>query len=99
VVLRVRSFLVDLSALPEGTRVVVFCHDALVLSFRYICEGLTEAEVLDIGSRTPVKNVSITRLGRGADGGWVLESFNDVAHLESDPAPVTQHAGDVDAQA
>jgi broad specificity phosphatase PhoE len=99
VVLRVRSFLVDLAALPEGTRVVVFCHDALVLTFRYICEGLTEAEVLEIGSATPVKNVSITRLSRTADAGWRLDAFNDVTHLESDPAPVTQHPGDIDAEA
>jgi broad specificity phosphatase PhoE len=98
VVLRVRSFLTDLASLPEGTRVVVFCHDALVLTFRYICEGLTEAEVLDIGAATPVKNVSITRLQRGSDG-WVLKTFNDVSHLEQSEAPVTQHPGDVDAEA
>ncbi len=99
VVLRVRSFLVDLSALPAATRVVIFCHDALVLTFRYVCEGLTEAEVLEIGSETPVKNVSITRLNRSAEGGWLLTSFNDVGHLESSPAPVTQHAGDIDDEA
>ena len=99
VVLRVRSFLTELSALPDGTRVVLFCHDALVLTFRYVCEGLTEAEVLDIGSTEPVKNVSITRLDRDADGAWRLRAYNDVAHLEQSDAPVTQHAGDVDGGA
>lgn len=98
VVLRVRSFLTDLASLPDGTRAVLFCHDALVLTFRYVCEGLTEAEVLEIGNATPVKNVSITRLQRGPDG-WELRTFNDVAHLEQTEAPVTQHPGDVDGPA
>ena len=97
VVLRVRSFLGDLAVAPEGSRAVVFCHDALVLTFRYVCEGLTEAEVLEIGSRTPVKNVSVTRLGRDPDGRWQLRTFNDVSHLEESDAPVTRHPGDVDA--
>jgi broad specificity phosphatase PhoE len=94
VVLRVRSFLRDLDDLPEGSRVVVFCHDALVLCFRYVCEGLDERQILDIGATTPVKNVSITRLGREPDGGWQLRVFNDVTHLEASDAPVTEHPGD-----
>ena len=94
VVLRVRSFLRDLDDLPEGCRVVVFCHDALVLCFRYVCEGLDERQILDIGATTPVKNVSITRLGRAADGAWEVRVFNDVAHLEASDAPVTEHPGD-----
>jgi broad specificity phosphatase PhoE len=49
VVLRVRSFLRDLEAVPDGTRAVIFCHDALVLCFRYVCEGLDEGQILDIG--------------------------------------------------
>ncbi|WP_375433049.1 histidine phosphatase family protein [uncultured Friedmanniella sp.] len=99
VVLRVRSFLIDLNAVADGTRAVLFCHDALVLTFRYVCEGLTEAQVLDIGATTPVKNVSITRLGRDDDGGWVLRGYNDVTHLEQSEAAVTEHPGDADAPA
>lgn len=94
VVLRVRSFLVDLAAVPDGTRAVIFCHDALVLTFRYVCEGLTEREVLDIGAQTPVLNVSITHLDRAADGGWQVRVFNDVSHLEETDVPVTQHPGE-----
>jgi broad specificity phosphatase PhoE len=94
VVLRVRSFLTDLNTVPEGTRAVVFCHDALVLTFRYVCEGLSESEILDIGAQTPVKNVSITHLERGTDGRWQLRRFNDVDHLEESDVPVTQHPGE-----
>ncbi len=85
VVLRVRSFLHDLDGVPDGTRVVVFCHDAVVLCFRYACEGLTEREVLAIGRETPVRNVSITHLGRGPEATWQVRLFNDVSHLD-DPA-------------
>jgi len=95
VVLRVRSFLSDLAALPEGTRAVVFCHDALVLTFRYVCEDLTEHEVLEIGQASPVKNVSITHLTR-VEGEWQVERYNDVRHLEQTDAPVTRHPGDID---
>jgi len=94
VVLRVRSFLLDLNAIADGTRAVVFCHDALVLTFRYVCEGLSEGQVLDIGAQTPVKNVSITHLGRESDGRWQLRLFNDVSHLEESSAPVTEHRGE-----
>lgn len=96
VVLRVRSFVSDLQAVPDGTRLVVVCHDALVLSFRYVCERLNEAEVLAIGASTPVLNVSITQLVREPDLTWRLERFNDVRHLEDAGLPVTRHGGEGD---
>jgi broad specificity phosphatase PhoE len=94
VVLRIRSFVSDLEAVPDGTRVLVVCHDALVLSFRYVCERLDEAGVLAIGASTPVLNVSITQLVREPDLSWRLERFNDVRHLEAADIPVTRHGSD-----
>jgi len=94
VVLRVRSFVNDLDAVPDGTRALVVCHDALVLSFRYVCERLGEAEILAVGASTPVRNVSITQLVREPDRTWRLERFNDVRHLEAAGLPVTEHGGD-----
>jgi broad specificity phosphatase PhoE len=99
VVLRLRSFLRDLNDLPEGTRVVIMCHDALVLLFRYICEHLNEQQVLEIGANDPVRNVSLTQLARTADGSWQLLRYNDVTHLEQAGAPITEHRGEVDARA
>jgi broad specificity phosphatase PhoE len=96
--LRLRSFLRDLDDVPDGTRVVIICHDALVLLFRYVCERLSEQDVLEIGANDPVKNVSLTQLGR-ADGGWRLLRYNDVTHLEESGAPITEHRGEVDARA
>ena len=95
VALRLRSVLRDLDDEQDGRRVAVVCHDAVILLIRYICEGLNEAELLDIASRTSVRNASITRLVRPAGKGlWDLASFNAVDHLESGGAPVTEHAGD-----
>ena len=98
VVLRLRSFLRDLDDVPDGTRVVIICHDALVLLFRYVCEQLSEQDVLEIGANDPVKNVSLTQLGRAEDG-WRLLRYNDVTHLEESGAPITEHRGEVDARA
>ncbi|GAA2103965.1 histidine phosphatase family protein [Microlunatus panaciterrae] len=98
-VLRVRSFLADLERLEEGQRVLVVCHDAMVLAFRYVCERLTEAQILEIGATTPVINVSMSRLVRPpGDRVWQLVTFNDVSHLHRHDVPVTRHEGDRDVQ-
>jgi broad specificity phosphatase PhoE len=94
-VLRVRSVLADLDRVEDGRRVMVVCHDALVLIFRYVCEGLNEAEILEIAKTDPVRNVSLTRLVRpSGEGEWKLDVFNDVSHLHEHGAPVTKHPGD-----
>jgi len=88
--LRVRSLLDHIDAVGPDGPVALFCHDAVVLIIRYVCEGLTERDLLDIGASTPVANASVTRLVRDGDG-WTLERFNHTAHLEHSGAPVTQH--------
>jgi broad specificity phosphatase PhoE len=94
VVLRIRSFLNDLEALSDGTRALIICHDALVLTVRYVCERLNEAEVLAVGASTPVLNVSITQLVREPDRSWRLARFNDVRHLEAADIPITRHGSE-----
>jgi broad specificity phosphatase PhoE len=95
--LRVRSFLLDLEVYGGPERVAVVCHDAVVLVFRYVCEGYTEEEVLEIGRSTPVMNTGVTLLSRepGARR-WSPTLFNSTEHLEQHGAPVTQHGGDRD---
>lgn len=96
VALRLRSVLADLDRLAGGRRVLVVCHDAVVMLIRYVCEQLSEDEVLEAESE-PVRNVSITRLVRDRgdpDGAaWRLTAFNDVSHLEDEPVRATQHPG------
>jgi broad specificity phosphatase PhoE len=99
VLLRLRSFLRDLDQLPgvpDEARAVIVCHDAIVLLFRYVLQQLSEAQVLEIGTTDPVRNVSITQFDRGTDGRWQLARYNDVSHLEQAGAPITEHRGEVD---
>jgi broad specificity phosphatase PhoE len=94
VALRLRSLLADIERL-SAERVALVCHDAIILLLRYVCEGLTEAELLAIASSTAVRNGSVTRLVRSTpDGPWDVASFNEVGHLEAAGAPITEHAGD-----
>ncbi|KQY24824.1 phosphoglycerate mutase [Cellulomonas sp. Root485] len=94
--LRVRSFLGDLDRAEPGRCVLVVAHDAVISSIRYVCEALSEREVLDLARRWPVRNAAVTRLARRPTG-WVATVVNDDAHLRHDETPVTEHPGDRDA--
>ena len=95
VVLRLRSVLGELNNLGSGHRVMLVCHDAVILLFRYVLEGMTEAEILDLAASTSVLNASITRYVRPeGQGRWTLESFNVADHLTAQGVEVTEHAGD-----
>lgn len=95
VALRLRSVLDELNNLGSGHRVMLVCHDALIMLFRYVLEGLTEKELLDLAASTSVLNASITRFVRPAgEGPWTLESFNVADHLTEHGVTVTEHAGD-----
>lgn len=93
--LRVRSLLADLDRVEDGRRVLVVAHDAVIATIRYVCEGLSEREVLDLARRSPVRNAAVTRLVRLADG-WTATVVNDDAHLRREDTPVTAHPGDPD---
>jgi broad specificity phosphatase PhoE len=99
VVLRLRSVLGELNSLGSGQRVMLVCHDALILLVRYVLEGMTEAELLDLAASTSVLNASITRYVRPeGNGPWTLESFNVADHLTAQGVEVTEHAGDADVR-
>ena len=95
VAFRLRAFLADLDADPAD-RAVLVGHDAVVLLVRYICERLSEQQVLSIQADDPVRNVSITRLARQSDGSWTLTDYNNVRHLQDQGVEITEHRGDVD---
>ncbi|MCC6496952.1 MAG: histidine phosphatase family protein [Propionibacteriaceae bacterium] len=96
VTLRLRSFLRDLGDFTEADRAVLVVHDAVVMLFRYLCEGLDEHTILEIGATDPVRNVSLTVLRRQPGGPWQLVRYNDVSHLVATGAPVTAHPGEPD---
>lgn len=96
VALRLRSALADLSERHEGERVLIVAHDAVVRLVTHVCLGWTEEEVLRHDLTTPIPNASVTRLLHAADS-WELVDFGSSEHLVEHGAPVTEHAGDKDA--
>jgi broad specificity phosphatase PhoE len=95
--LRLRSLLRDLDDDEPGRRVLVVAHDALILTVRYVCERMSEADILGIAATTSVVNASVTRLVRPSGSGvWTLLSFNEAEHVRASGAPVTSHPGDGD---
>jgi broad specificity phosphatase PhoE len=96
-VLRARSVLSDIDLLDDGEHVMIVCHDAMILILRYVCEGMTEAQLLETSQRSAVANASLTRLSRPSGSGlWTADSVNDVSHLSDEGAPVTTHSGGMD---
>lgn len=83
VALRVRQVLLDLAALHADRRVWVFTHQAVIMSFRLVLEGLDELRLLDVDRDEPLGNCSITRYVRREGGALELVSFADTTHLET----------------
>ncbi|MFD0851893.1 histidine phosphatase family protein, partial [Actinomadura adrarensis] len=77
--LRLRSFYRDLEQDAAGERVLIATHDAIVVMTRYLVEGLSEHEVMEI-EKTPVANCSVTRWRQNGDRMSAV-SYNDCAHL------------------
>jgi broad specificity phosphatase PhoE len=99
VALRIRSLLVDLDRPNIPERVMLVAHDAVVMSFIYVCTGLAEADLLEFAQTHTVANASVTRMSRpGPDAAWTLDSFSVSDHLEAAGAPVTVHEGDRNVQ-
>ncbi|MEJ7710402.1 MAG: phosphoglycerate mutase family protein [Pyrinomonadaceae bacterium] len=58
--LRLRSVIDTISREFAGERVLIFSHQVVVNCFRYLLEGLTEEEVLEIDRQNEIANCSIT---------------------------------------
>jgi broad specificity phosphatase PhoE len=95
--LRVRSVLADLDRADSPGHVLVAAHDAVVMSFIYVCTEMTEADLLEFASTHTVANASVTRLSREEGSRlWTLDLFSSAEHLATAGAPVTMHQGDTD---
>ncbi|MFE5477541.1 MULTISPECIES: histidine phosphatase family protein [unclassified Nocardia] len=80
VALRVRSFLDELDVVAAGEQVLVVTHDAVVVSLRYILDGLG-APVPD--SLEPVPNASVSQWRREGPR-LALRVWGSVDHLAMD---------------
>jgi broad specificity phosphatase PhoE len=85
VALRLRSVLSDIDREHPDGRVLVIAHDAVVILTRYIVEGLSERQVLEI-ERTLVPNGSLTTWTR-QDGELRLVASNVTDHLDDADLP------------
>ena len=90
VALRVRTLLLTEGMRYEGERLLLVAHQAVIMVFRYVLEGLTEQELLDVDKRDQVANASVTRYETGADGQLELVAFNVVEHLVAEDENVTE---------
>jgi broad specificity phosphatase PhoE len=88
VILRLRSVLDTISLHYAGRRVMIVCHQVVVLCLRYIIEHLDEAEILRIDAEGRVGNCSLTEYrfdpAIGAAGGLALARYNDMAPLAAE---------------
>ena len=88
VALRVRSVLSDIRQDYEGQRVWVFTHQAVIMAFRFVLEGLDEAKLLEIDREVPLANCSLTTY-RDREGALELVDFAATDHLQAAAAPET----------
>jgi broad specificity phosphatase PhoE len=96
VALRVRSLLRDVEDRYDGERVWIFSHQAVIMSFRLVLEGLGEREILDLDARSPMPNCSMTTYRRGPDGALEPEAYADATAVQDSVTPTTResmHAG------
>jgi probable phosphoglycerate mutase len=93
VILRLRSALDTLSLHYREDRVLIVCHQVVVLCLRYLLECMDEAQILAIDAAEEVANCSVTSYvfnpALGPRGKMELDLFNFVAPLQVAGAPVT----------
>ncbi|HVT76502.1 MAG TPA: histidine phosphatase family protein [Acidimicrobiales bacterium] len=83
---RVRGFVTDLRLDYAQRRVVVVTHQAVIMLFRYVLDGLDETELLALDRAEEIVNTGVTTYA--GDGHTMrLVAFNDADHLS--PAETT----------
>ena len=67
----------------------MFSHQAVIMTFRYVLEGIREPDLLEIDRQVQIPNASMTRYRRhGHD--FALETFADTGAVERTDAAVTE---------
>ena len=80
--LRVRSVLADIRQEYADEHVWIFSHQAVIMSFRLVLEGLDEEGIITIDNETPLPNCSMTSYDRAEDGSLALDTYAETAALE-----------------
>ena len=72
----------------DGEHVWVFTHQAVIMAFRYVLEGLEEEPLLDIDREVQIGNCTLTRFARRGEF-FELETFADTCAVDEEDAEVT----------
>ncbi len=78
---RVRSVVTDLRLDHEGEDVLLVSHQAVIMLFRHVLDGLDEAGVLALDREHDIANTAVTTYTSERGGPLRLVSFNDTSHL------------------
>jgi 2,3-bisphosphoglycerate-dependent phosphoglycerate mutase len=93
VILRLRSALDTVSLHYADRRVLIVCHQVVVLCLRYILEEMDEARILDISRTSNVINCGVCEYAFEPDDDELcqprLVRYNHAAPLTEEQAPVT----------
>lgn len=93
VLLRLRGALDAVRQDAAGERVALVAHQVVVLLVRYVLEGMTEQDVLEVDRQAEVANCSLTTYcydeSVGVHGGMRLERYNEVGHVREQDEQVT----------
>ena len=94
VILRLRSALDSISLHYADKRVLIACHQVVVLCFRYILEEMTEADVIKISRESNVLNCGVCEYAFDRDHEDSLCTprlvrYNHAAPLIEEDAPLT----------
>jgi broad specificity phosphatase PhoE len=88
---RVRGLLADLRFGYDGERVWLFTHQAVIMAFRYVLEGIEEAALLDLDREVRIPNASVTTYCRRGHH-LELETFADTTAVDRLDVEVTREA-------
>jgi broad specificity phosphatase PhoE len=88
-VLRTRSLLADLRHGFQDARVWLFTHQAVIMSYRYVLDGLSEDELMEIDRTSQIGNVSLTTYVRRDGGDLELDAFGDTGIVDARDAEAT----------
>jgi broad specificity phosphatase PhoE len=86
---RVRALLVELRNAAQPLRVAVFSHQAVLFVTRYVVEGLSEREILQIDRTTRFHNGGVTSYECDSGGRLRLVEHDAIDHLDEHGAPAT----------
>lgn len=90
VALRIRSLRDSLGREHLDKRVLMVCHEVVIVIWRYLVEDLDEPQALALSRDHPLANCSLTRYVTGEDERLALDLDGWTAPLEVEAVPVTE---------